>query len=55
MHIPAAIVGEQPTAVYSGSGDLALRAPETIFQSNFDMGIDVWAVGCLVRSLAHYA
>ena len=45
------IVGEQPTIRYTGSGDLALRAPETILHSDFDVGIDVWAVGCMVRPL----
>ena len=38
--------GEQPTA--SCFGAYALRAPETILQSDFGPGVDVWAVGCLV-------
>lgn len=41
--------GEQPTA--DCFGVLELRAPETILQSDFGPGVDIWAVGCITFEL----
>ena len=46
MGLTAQRAGEQPTADCFGA--FALRAPETILQSDFGPGVDIWAVGCTV-------
>ena len=30
---------------------LAIRAPEVVFEDNFDHRVDLWSMGCLVSSL----
>jgi len=47
MDLTAQRAGEQPTADCFGA--FALRAPETILQSDFGPAVDIWAVGCIVR------
>ena len=44
--------GEQPTAGCFGA--FALRAPETIIDSDFGPGVDIWAVGCIVRGFCQH-
>jgi serine/threonine protein kinase len=38
---------------YNLATPYALRAPEIILQAGYDTKIDIWAVGCMVRSLCN--